>query len=455
MMMNIILAACFVPIWPVMYFTSRNFVKPKKNIILGATLPQEVHDKTEVQAVCYSFKSWLNILMLPLLPLLIPPFLMRGTGAPMTWYMTWLLLLIVAPFAVFGVHRGKLIALKRDNGWYSDAAGQALVDVDATAIPVQRIGGIWFLLPVVIGFIPVAGSASNSGESGLTWVYVTFALIIVLFWLLYHMIFRVRAEVVNENMTLTMALTRVRRYNWGKFWLISVWLTCALNLLIWFFADNVTVFLVATLTYSAILLIAAVYVEFATRIAQQNLTASDVGKAYLDEDDYWVWGMFYHNPDDSHFLVNARVGMNMSVNLAKPGAKVLMLISALLILAMPFIGIWIWAEEVTPTTLVLTDSELVARHMRNQYIIKLDDIDSVALLDELPVIISRVAGSSFEHMAKGRFSVQGHGITSLCIQRNEPPFLMVVANGRTYLLNDADSSVTEEVYRRVAFLVGD
>ena len=447
---NIIFAVCFIPIWPVMYFVIRNLVKPKKNIILGATLPCEVHESAEVQSVCHSFKRWLNILLLPLLPLLTPAFFMESTGAPLTWYMTWVLLLIVLPFVVLGVHRGKLIALKRDNGWYSEAAGRALVDVKAAAAPAHRISGFWFLLPTIISLIPVASSIIDPGEYVLMVVYVTFALTAALFWLLYHMIFRVRSEVVNENMTLTMALTRVRRNNWGKFWLISVWLTSALNLVIWLSAENVTVLLVATLTYSAAILVIAMRTEFATRTAQQNLTASDVGNAYLDEDDYWIWGLFYNNPNDNHFFVNARIGMNMSLNLAKPGAKVLMLICALLVVAMPFVGIWIWAEEATPTSLVLTNYELVARHTRNQYVVKLEDIDSVELLHEMPNILHRVAGSSYEHLAKGRFSVLGHGTSFLCIQRNEPPFLMIEAVGRTYFLNDADSAITEEVYTQLS-----
>ena len=323
LMMNIILAISFGPIWPILFFVFRNLVKPKKNIIIGVTLPQSEHDNPEVQAICRSYLKWFDITMLPLLPLMVPPFFMTSIGAAMTWFMSLLLLIIVVPIAVLAVHHGKLLALKREKGWYSEVTGKALVDVKATVASPKPINSIWFLIPTFIGFLPVVFSFIDQSDSNPNnmWMYLTFALMIVSFWLLYYMIFRVRAEVVNENISLTMALTRVRRYNWGKFWLVSIWATSALNLTSWLFANNVMVFMMATLVYTLIIIAVAIKSEFSTRIAQQKLTATNLGDAYLDEDDVWIWGFFYNNPNDSHFLVNARIGMNMTVNLAKTSGK--------------------------------------------------------------------------------------------------------------------------------------
>ncbi|MCL2662283.1 MAG: PH domain-containing protein [Oscillospiraceae bacterium] len=450
-MFNIIFAACVVPIWPILYFVFRNLVKPKKNVIIGVTLPENERDNTDVQTICRSYLKWLNITLLPQLPLFIAPFFMSSMGLAMTWYMTLLLLLIVAPFVVFAVHHGKLLALKRENGWYSEAVGKIAADIKATMVPAKRISGIWFLIPAIISLLPIADSIINPNATvpDYLWVYVTFSVMIVSFWMLYYMIFRVRAEAVNENLSLTTALTRVRRQNWGKFWLVSVWSTGALNLVIWIFSDNVMAFLIATIVYTLVLITVAIATEFSTRNAQQQLTATGMGEAYIDDDDYWLWGMFYNNPNDNHLLVNARIGMNMSVNLAKTGGKILMLFAVIMLAAMPFIGVWIWVEEATPTALVLTDTDLVARHVGTRYVIPLDSIESIELLTEMPTVLSRVAGSSFENLAKGRFLVSNHGTSTLCIQTNDPPFIMIITNDRTYFINDANSSVTTGVYNEI------
>jgi len=444
---NIIMVVCCLPIWPIMYFLTRNYAKPKKNIILGATLPHSAHGDSDTQEIIRAFKSQLNLFMLPLLPLIAPPFFMT-MGPAMTWYMTWLLVLIVAPFAIFAHYRNKLIALKRERRWYSEADGQTLADVRAAAIPPQKINGLWFLPPIIAAFVPVAYSLLNTADWAFTIIYITFALTAVLFWLCYYLIFRTRLDVFNENLTLTMALRRVRLYKWGKFWLVSTWLTGVLTLLLWVFDNNVTAILITTIVYTILLIAVALYTEFGAREAQQKLTAGCTGKLYVDEDDQWIWGMFYYNPNDNHFLVNDRVGINMTINLAKKGAKTLMIISLALILAMPFIGVWMWVEESVPAGLVLSDTELIARHTRDQYVITLNTIESAELIDELRTTM-KLNGANFENLYKGIFQVRDIGTARLCVQPQDPPFLVVTAGGQVYIFNDADSDVTRGIYAQL------
>jgi len=451
LMMNIIFAVSFGPIWPILYFVFRNLVKPKKNLIIGVTIPQTEYENPQVLEVCRAYLKSLNIVMLPLLPLMIIPFFTNSMGIAMTLFMTLFVPLVIAPMVVFAIYHGKLMTVKRENGWIGETAGKTLIDIKAAALPINRISGIWFFIPTIISFIPVAESLINQNTTGpnLFWMYTTFALITASFWLFYNMIFRVRTEAINENLTLTMALTRVRRYNWNKFWIISVWLTCALNISLRIFYENMAINLGVTLIYSLVLMVIAMKAEFSTRLAQQKLTATDLGDVYIDEDDYWLWGQLYYNPNDDHFLVNARIGMNMSVNLAKTGGKILMIFAALSIVAMPFIGIWILVEEKTPTAIMLTDTVIVARHTKNQYTIPLNDIESIELLEEMPRILSRDMGSSFDHLAKGRFTVLSHSTSYLCIQTNTPPFILITTADNTYFINDANSSVTTGIYNQI------
>ena len=444
-MMNIILAVCFVPIWPIVYFMTRNLIKPKKNIILGVTLPGEVHGDERVAALCQTFVKRHNLFMLPLLPLIAPPFFMGTMGAAMTWFMTWMLYLVIAPMAVFAFYRGKLMALKREQGWQSTAANLALVDIKTAAEPPKRVSSIWFILPVIAAFIPVADVLRKPSEPGLLFVLSTFAVISLSFWWFYSLIFRLRAEVVNPDHALTMALTRIRRAEWSKFWLVAVWLNAAFNLTIWAAWENFTIFMVAILAYTILMIGAGIYAEFAARFAQQKL--QNIGAEYLDEDDYWIWGLFYHNPNDRHFLVNDRIGMNMSINLAKKGAKALMGLAFLSILALPFVGVWMMVEEGVPSRLELTETELFARHTNYVCVIPLANIESAELIYDLDITM-KTNGTNFDNLLKGQFNVKGYGAVRLCLQPQDPPFLVIVADGKTYIVNDADSGVTEDVYAK-------
>jgi len=452
LMFNIIMVVCLIPIWPILFFMIRNYAKPKKLIILGATLPQSAHEDAAVLAQVESFKKWLNITMLPLLPLSIAPFFMTSIGAAMTWYMVWLVLILVFPFLVFAIHRGRLINLKRENNWYSESLNQTLAEVKAAGVPVLRISNFWFLIPVILSMLPVIYMLLNPGEIIMASIYISFAVTTLLFWPFYHLIFRQRPEIVNENLTLTMALTRVRRYNWGKFWVIATWSTGILNLLLWVFESKPIAFLWLTLGYTVLVLIISIYTEFATRRAQQRLTSGDIGDIYLDEDDYWIGGFLYSNPNDSHFMINNRVGMGMTVNLAKTAGKIIMGFAALSIIAMPFIGVWIWIEEATPVRLVLSDRYLTVRHTTDVYVISLSAIESIELIEnseDLPKINARTNGMSSTNINKGTFSIFRVGSTFLCMHPENPPFLIIFADGQPYILNDFDSTVTRAVYSAV------
>jgi len=445
-MINIILAACFAIILPIEYFMLRNTVKPKKNIILGVTLPQIAHNDRETKKICGSFAKWLNIVTLPLLLLAIPPLFMQTMGAVMMWYTIWVLPAIIAPTAVFAIHRRKLMTLKRAKSWSSAAGSRALVDIKAAALPQKKINGLWFLPPLIASLIPVVHSLTAPLEWELALIHAIFVFMTGAFWLCYYLIFRLRTEVLNENITLTMALTRVRRYNWGKFWLAASWLTGVYSLLLWaFFESGEAVILAISLGYTIILLVFALQTEFAARAAQQKLTAADTGELYLDEDDYWLLGLLYYNPNDRHLLVNQRIGTNMSLNVASPAGKILMILSVLCIAALPFFGMWIWAEERTPTRLILSETALTARHTTDRYVIRLDTIESVKLIEILPRA-SRVAGTGLTNLYKGRFRVEGFGTSRLCLHPQNPPFLVIRSGGNTYIINDADSGVTRNVY---------
>jgi len=105
------------------------------------------------------------------------------------------------------------------------------------------------------------------------------------------------------------------------------------------------------------------------------------------------------------------------------------------------------AEESVPSRLVLTDTELIARHTRDVCVIPLDTIESAELIDDLGTVI-KTNGTNFDNLYKGQFSLKGYGAVRLCLQPQDPPFLVIVADGKTYIVNDADSGVTEDVYAK-------
>ena len=247
----------------------------------------------------------------------------------------------------------------------------------------------------------------------------------------YPLVFRQRLDALDADQTLTAALTRVRRYNWTKCWLLMSYLTAAYSLAVWSTGSSMGWYLVWTGLYTVGLLVASLQTEFAARRAQRRLTLGRTEMPLVDEDDYWIWGMFYYNPNNTHLMVNERVGMGMSMNLARPAAKWLMGITAALVLLLPLLGVWLMAEEFLPIEWTLEDGTLTVSQALTTYRVDLDQVTGAELLEELPPC-RRVAGTGLENLLKGGFTVEGYGSAKFCLNPKEPPFLVLETADQTY-----------------------
>lgn len=428
-------------IWlvPLMYFLLRNEAKSKKNIVVGVTLPYEGRTDPETLALLARLKrelGWAALVLLALAAALIA--LPTSFGLALTLYLVWADLCLVLPVVPYVRCNRALKALKRARGWENPRRQLAAADLRAAAQPEQKTRPAAFVLPLVVSALPVwwALGWGNTLE-GL--ILLTGPACVVLFWLCWRFAFRREAEVVDEKEDLTAALTRIRRRAWRRCWLWGAWFMALVNVALLFTFDYPLVGAAALAVLSVSMTAALVGLEFRLRKFQETLTAGSGRDSYVDEDDKWIWGMFYYDPNDSHLIINARVGMNTTVNLARPVGKGLMAAAAALLLLLPLAGVWVMGEERAPVTLTLTETALTAAHSGTCYELPLEEIRSVELLEELPNI-RRVAGTAMETVDKGRWSSGQYGALTVCLDPRTGPWLLVTAGETTYLLGAGDGS---------------
>ena len=89
-----VLYLCLIPV----YFMLRNETKPKKNIILGVTLPYEARQDAAVQAICDQFLRQLSlvVLILALLPVALLP--IKRTSVFLTVCLVWIIAAVIVPY---------------------------------------------------------------------------------------------------------------------------------------------------------------------------------------------------------------------------------------------------------------------------------------------------------------------------------------------------------------------
>lgn len=437
---SIIAWAVMLPVLPIVYFMQKNECKPKKNIIVGVTLPYEAQGDGEVLALLERYKREMKLICWIMLAAGLPSLFLRSFGAFLTVWMLWVEAICVIFFIPYVRCNKALRRLKEARCWRQrEEVPQVVTDLQAAAEEIRWLSPWWFLPPFLIALIPLFF------EPDVWWAWTVCAVMVPVFYLCYRWLYRNRAEVVDADSQRTMALTRIRRYNWGKFWLVMAWATGIFNALLWLTLNHVWLCMGMCLLYGLITVAEAVSIELRVRRLQEKLTADSGRGYYVDDDDRWLWGAFYYNPDDCRVIVNARTGINATFNLAKRPGQIIALFLAAMMLALPLVGVWEMRMERAPVELEVTETELVGSYFGGEWSVTLEDIAEIQVLPERPKL-RRVAGTGMENALTGQFSAEDWGRVTVCIDPRTGPWLLVTAeDGTLYLFGASEEGAAAEI----------
>ncbi|MBE6129832.1 MAG: hypothetical protein E7185_11235 [Erysipelotrichaceae bacterium] len=421
-----------------MVYMNVNETKAKKNIILGVTLPQEGREDADVLKELESFKrnEWLSVAVLVVMAAAM--WIFSDEHAYMTPWMLWIVFCIVLPYVPYVLSNGRLRNLKVQKGWVQE---KRVIRVDTSALPPENWFSPWlFVAPVLVCLLPVLFDTSMAV------MYVISAVMCALFWFGYRYLYRNKAEMVDSNAELTAVLTRVRRYNWGKMWLLTAWFMAAFCLDAWITGINALIGIILGIVVTVLLCWLAFRLEMRMRHVQEKLTEQSGDDWYVDDDDHWLGGLLYYNPDDSRLIINNRIGLNSTVNIARPAGKVFIALSLVMILAMPLLGGFLDGGVKKEITLAVEDDRIVCTSGMGSYRIDLDDVQEIKVLEELPSNMRRSFGTGTETLLQGRFSADGYGSMEVNLDPRQGPYLLITTEGKTYLFGTRDGSAVREIY---------
>lgn len=425
---------------PLICFLLCNETKFKKNIAVGVTFPYEGREDSEVLARLRRFRSesaWICVL---LLAFGAAGMLVRKLDLSFSLWCAWLVPCIVLPHVPYVLCNRDLKKIKRERGWYRQDSG--CIQVDTALIPAPRWLSPWmFVLPLALSLVPIAL------DPDFALLYGVDAACVALFWFCYRYLFRTTSERIDNDARLTVILTQVRRRNWGTLWLVSSGFMAALNWCFYLAQDEPVLLLVLITLLLFVMTAVALGVELHTRRVQEKLAADSGRGFYIDDDDRWIWGLIYYNPNDSHVLINDRVGTNVTFNLATVGGKLIAALTVLLVLSLPLIGPVSMHAADQPPLLTLRDTTLTATCGGTEYSVPLEHVAQAELLEALPEKMVRTNGTGLDTLLKGRFTVSGIGSARVSLDPTVPPFLHITAtDGTHYLFGTRDAGQTREIY---------
>ena len=179
---------------------------------------------------------------------------------------------------------------------------------------------------------------------------------------------------------------------------------------------------------------------------------TESGTVETDDDDCWIWGIFYCNPADKHAYVEKRVGIGTTMNFGTQKGRIagvlLGLLGGISILSLPVICVWVILLEFVPIKLAVEDDRLIARQISVDYNLPAGLIQEIALLEELPRL-ERVSGTSMDTLKKGNYRVAKEGRCQVFLNPQNSIFIRLKVGETVYYLSGYDDAQTLAIYEEL------
>lgn len=452
--MSLILCICMYPFVLIMYVLLKNEAEAKNGVYFGVTVPKEHRSAPEIKEISAVYYKQMKRSLWLMLVFPIPSLFLPWESIAIAVWMLWMTISIFIFFVPFGIANAKLKEVKSGQGWQENVSKDIEVEIKSAG----KIRCLkWFHLVPQCVISVILAVWTLSGDFGyrsqpLGVMAVTFAGISFMLWGLAVWDDRRKTQIISSDSDVNVNYTRARKHQSKRFWVVFSWVNVIYMGWMLFCVDErgrfTQMFWWATGAYMLTTVLLAGWLVKKKSALDKMYEAKRDKVSSEDNDENWIWGLMYYNPRDKHTMVEKRVGVGTSVNMATPVGKGFAAFAGLAILSLPIISIWVVMLEFTPIQLLVRNDSIVADHLREEFVISMPVIESVELLEELPDM-SRNSGTAMENLSKGSWSVAEEGNCTTFLNPKNEVFLRIETPSRRYYLSGYDDAETKMVYERI------
>lgn len=451
---GLILTICLYPFILIMYVLLKNEAEPKNGLYYGVTLKKEERKDEAVEEISKTYKKQMKryfwIMMLVPVPALVLPW----DSVVVAVWMLWLTVSVFIFFVPFAAANQKLKDLKEKRGWNTGKVADIRVELKEAG-SIRRVRWHHFLLPCLVGLAifvwTMVGDWGNRAQP-LRIMSSCFAGISFLFWVLAAWEDRKKTEIISSDSNVNVNYNRAKKNQSKNFWVACTWLNvlymagmlCSVNE----WGQFTSVFWWVNAAYMVVTIILTICLVKKKQMLDKGYEDKRDIPDEGDDDDNWLWGLIYYNPKDKHSMVEKRVGVGTSINMATPVGKGFGVFCGASLLSLPIISIWVMMLEFTPIQLAVSDNTIVGNHLRQECVISMLSIEEAELLSELPKM-SRNSGTAMETLKKGSWSVKEEGNCTVFLNPQNDVFLRIETPSRRYYLSGSDDEETRAVYEAI------
>lgn len=165
-----------------------------------------------------------------------------------------------------------------------------------------------------------------------------------------------------------------------------------------------------------------------------------------EDDDNYIFGMIYYNPNDPAFFVEKRAGVGWTVNVGRPIGKVAMTLTALLIIGT--IVMTVYASISMEVNLQIREQVVTIKGMYSENIDR-KDIVELSFEESIPPIAAKQNGGAIGNKKFGYFRTKDGEKVKLFIEDDKNSVIKIVTKEKTIYINYEEKEKTETLFNEL------
>ena len=306
----------------------------------------------------------------------------------------------------------------------------------------------------LVGLIPEKNAYQARLMTGMTGVllFISFMLVPIAF-----MMDGIRNEVISEDSDVNANYNRAKKKNMADFIVLFTWINTAVILImmimmsIW---DNQILYLAVYAIYMLAIMVGLFIL--AKRQKQIEKRYKKETSVEIDDDDNWILGQIYYNPDDKRLNITKRFGVGTTVNMAHPVGKIIGVLAILLVIFTFVELIYVGILSQTPMVLSVEDGNVICHQVKDDYSIPISDIDDIILeSDSSSLKLRKESGYDMEPKYKGKYSVDDESGCIAFLDLDTKTYITISAEGKKYYINAPSDEETQKIYNELVDQIAD
>ncbi|RCW44378.1 DUF5808 domain-containing protein [Paenibacillus prosopidis] len=427
--------------------------KAGNNILFGVTLPAQAFNDSAIKQLQINYKKSYTIFGIISLFSLTPLFFLSDYFSMALIYLfIWFTAFIYTSKLPFKRFHHQTAVLKREKDWFVGQKRIIRIDTKVNILKNKMVlSPYWFLIPALISVSLIIASIQDENIL-LKMTGIASLIMTVVLFVFYYAFRKMKPKVYSEHNDINAAINQAGRRYWSILWLSmaifeSFNAIVAYTILTGGSSSDFTLWIIGIVMVSLVPLGAIFFVHNKVRSLEESLAISNGLGIITDDDEYWINGSTYYNPNDQSVMVPNRIGIGTTVNMATRAGKWIKYGGIVLAIAiiLPLTAFAVQSDNTSPYLYVEENSVVKIDYPMYDFSFPISDVQEITLEESLPTGF-RTNGTATAEYARGHFSLENLGDAKLYIFKNSPPYIFIKLDGLYVIFNDQDPASTKAIY---------